>query len=75
MFFLSGEGVSRELEGLAVRADYHWGGAGGGDGGILGRDEGGYGRHSYVMTLTCVYVFRWRSKDRRRVVLSRSEGS
>lgn len=38
MFFLSGEGVAGEFEGLAVGAEDHWSGAGGGDGGVLGRD-------------------------------------
>jgi hypothetical protein len=54
MLFLSGERVSRELEGLAVGADYHGGGAGSGDGGVLGRNEGGYGRHCCVLVLNCL---------------------
>jgi hypothetical protein len=55
MLFLSGERVSREFEGLAVGTDYHGGGAGGRDGRVLGRDEGGYGRHCCVRTLTSLY--------------------
>lgn len=50
MFFFSSEGVAGEFEGLAVGAEDHWGGAGGGDGGVLGRDQGGYGRHCCVLT-------------------------
>lgn len=45
MLFFSSQVVAGQFCGLAVRAEDHGGVAGCGDGGELGRDEGGDGRH------------------------------